>query len=431
MDYNEAMDYINNTAKFGMNLGLLRINKLLEYMGNPQKKLKCIHIAGTNGKGSITSIVSRILIEDGLRVGIYTSPYLQRFTERIKINDEEIPTDDIARLITYIKPIVDKIICEGLEHPTEFEIITALMFKYFDEKSIDYAVIEVGLGGRLDSTNVINPLVSIISSISFDHMGVLGDTLAKIAYEKAGIIKENGVVVIYPQEKEVYNVIRDVCCEKNAKLIKVVASGINLKSYSPDEQIFDLEYDDETYENLHMKLLGEYQLVNAKTALAAIKELSMMDIKIKRDSIYKGINNVRWPGRLEVISKKPTILLDGAHNIQGIQSLKQAIKKYFKYNKLVLVMGVLKDKQVIEMCETIMPMVDIIITTTPDSDRALSSKELGEISATYCKDVIVSYSINDAYIKAMDMIGNGDLLIFCGSLYMIGHIRTLIEESKK
>jgi dihydrofolate synthase/folylpolyglutamate synthase len=358
---------------------------------------------------------------------MYTSPYLQRFTERIKINNTEIPEKDVARLVTYIKPIIDRILEEGYEHPTEFEIITAIMFKYFNEENVDFAVLEVGLGGRLDSTNVITPMVSVITSISFDHMSVLGNTLGKIAYEKAGIIKQNGVVVSYPQDEEAFDVIKNVCSEKNAELIAVDEKGINLKYRSMDGQIFDVEVLDEKYENIEMKLIGEYQLINAKTAITAVKALSKMGIAVSGESIHEGIRNVRWPGRLEVMAKNPVILLDGAHNLQGIKSLKNALLKYFKYKRLILVIGVLKDKQVNEMCDVLMPLADSIITTSPQSERALPSEELSKLALTYCGSVETCPDIEEAYKKGINTAKERDLLLFCGSLYMIGHIRTLIE----
>lgn len=428
MDYKEAMEYINCTAKFGSNLGLLRIKKLLEYMGNPEKDIKCIHVAGTNGKGSVSSMISRILADSGLKVGTYTSPHLERFTERITINDKEIPEDDVARIISSMEPIINRIIGEGYEHPTEFEIITAMMFKYFSENKIDCGVIEVGLGGRLDATNVITPLISVITTISIDHVDILGDTLGKIAYEKAGIIKEHGTVVVYPQEAEANEVIKRVCSESKATMIAVKSEGVILKSHSIDGQIFDLDINGESYENLSIKLLGRHQLLNAKTAITAVKALSIFKIHIDKSSVYKGLSNVRWPGRLEVMGGDPIILLDGAHNLQGIESLVDALKIYFKYNKLVLVMGVLRDKEVREMCEKIMPLADTIITTLPTSHRALPAQELDKIAASFCSDIFTFPHSEDAYRKGIEKTNKGDLLLFCGSLYMIGNIRTILQE---
>ena len=428
MDYYEAMKYINRTGKFGSKLGLDRINRLLYYMGNPHHKLRVIHVAGTNGKGSVVSIISSILIEAGYKVGIYTSPYLQRFTERIKINNEEISKDDIARLINYIGPIVDKVISEGYDNPTEFEIITAIMFKYFSDKQVDFVALEVGLGGRLDSTNVINPLVSVITSISYDHLGILGNTLSQIAYEKAGIIKQNGIVVSYPQEEEALKVIEDVCKERNAKLILVSQYNTYISKYSHKGQTFNLSINDKSYVDLKTSLLGEYQILNIKTSIQAIEALKYRGIDIKDEYIYKGIENAKWPGRIEVMGENPKIVLDGAHNVQGMAELKKAILKYFKYDKIILVIGVLRDKEYEKMCSIIMPIADTVITTKPDSKRALSSEELGMVANRYNDSVIISSSILDAYNTSLESAKEDDLIVFCGSLYMIGRVRDIIQK---
>ena len=230
MNYDEAVEYIETTAKFGSNYGLDRTQKMLELLGNPQKKIKTIHVAGTNGKGSIVAMINRILMEAGFKVGMYTSPYLEVFEERIQINEVNIPKDDLSRIVTKVSKVVKKVIELGYENPTEFEIITCAMFYYFYEKKVDIAIIEVGLGGRLDATNVMEPfskeedggvLLSIIASISYDHMQILGDTLGKIAYEKAGIIKPGIPVILYPEEKEAEEAIEKVCTERGSDLIKV------------------------------------------------------------------------------------------------------------------------------------------------------------------------------------------------------------------
>lgn len=420
------MKYIESALKFGSKLGLDRIKRLLALMGNPERKIKCIHVAGTNGKGSVASMIGSILMDSGYKVGMFTSPHLERFSERIKVDDDEISDYDVARLITYMEPFVDRVVEEGYDHPTEFEIVTALMFQYFYEKNIDFGVIEVGLGGRLDSTNVIEPLVSVITSISYDHMAILGDTLSKIAYEKAGIIKKGGIVVSYPQKKEALDVIKKVCTQRGALLIDLSDSYINLKEYSMYGQTFDVVLNGETYENLKITLIGEHQLKNAATAIAAVRALSRRGIIIDKKHIYSGLLNARWNGRLEVMSSHPIVLLDGAHNVEGITSLKEALKKYFKYKNLILIMGILADKQVKEMCSIIMPMADSIVATTPDSNRALSADKLGKIAKSYCSDVCVCPAIEDAYKCGMDKAHRDDLVLFCGSLYMIGHVRTIM-----
>jgi dihydrofolate synthase/folylpolyglutamate synthase len=239
VNYNEAINYINNTGKFAINLGLQRIKRLCDLSGNPEKDLKVIHVAGTNGKGSTTTFISSVLISQGYRVGIYTSPYIERFTERIKINNDEISENEVARLVTEISSDIEKVELEGMERPTEFEIITACAFKYFREQQVDFVLLEVGLGGRFDATNIVNPVLSVITTISYDHMNILGDTLGKIAFEKAGIIKPGRPVVIYPQEKEAMDVLLAEAANKNAEVklvsdikyevIKDSIDGINFK----------------------------------------------------------------------------------------------------------------------------------------------------------------------------------------------------------
>lgn len=428
MDYSEAMDYINSIEKFGMNPGLGRVDKLLEYMGNPHSKLKCIHVAGTNGKGSITSMISSILMECGYKVGMYTSPHLQRFTERIKVDNIEITEEETAGLISYMKPLAVRVSEEGLGHPTQFGIITAAMFKYFNEKSVDYGVIEVGLGGRLDATNVINPLVSVIASISYDHMNVLGNTIESIANEKAGIIKEGGIVVSYPQEKAALDVIREVCTRRKASLLQVDNSGIKLKDYNLSGQIFDMEIKGELYENIRIGLIGGHQLLNAKTAVTAVLALSTKGACIDRNSIYEGLRKASWPGRLEVVSNDPVIILDGAHNLQGIGSLKNALQKYFRYKKLIIIMGVLGDKQVEDMCSLIMPLAHTVVAVQPLGDRAMPYEELCSIASRYCDNVKGYPDIEEALEYGVNTADKDDLLLFCGSLYMIGYVRELMER---
>ena len=270
MTYDEAIKYIHGTHKFGVKLGLENIGKLLELLGNPHKRLKFVHIAGTNGKGSTVAFISNILIESDYRVGIYTSPYIEHFTERICINHEEISEKDLARITEKTKEKISELLKMGYNHPTEFEIVTAIAFQYFYEKSCDIVVLEVGLGGRYDSTNIIDtPLVSVITSISFDHMNILGNTLPKIAYEKAGIIKENGDVVLYPQLSEVEDVIENVSAQMSSKLRKVDFNLIKLKKFGTEGQTFDYG----SYIDLNTKLLGEHQLKNAAVAITACQVL--------------------------------------------------------------------------------------------------------------------------------------------------------------
>ncbi|QCX32965.1 bifunctional folylpolyglutamate synthase/dihydrofolate synthase [Caloramator sp. E03] len=427
MNFSEAIAYIESTGKFAMNLGLERIKRLCELLGNPQDYLKVIHVGGTNGKGSTVTFISSMLKCQGYKVGIYTSPYLERFTERIKINDKEIGEDEVADLVEKIKPLVERIIEEGYERPTEFEIITTCAFKYFKDKNVDFVVLEVGLGGRFDATNVVNPILSVITSISYDHMNVLGDTLSKIAFEKAGIIKEGRPVVIYPQDKEALSVLLDVALNRNSRIFMVDDMKHDIKSNTIDGIIFDV-YWWKNYKDIKIRMLGTHQVMNAITALYTIEVLRMQGYEIENSSIYKGLEEAKWPGRFEVISKSPYIVLDGGHNIQGIESLTETLKYYFKGKRIVAVCGMLRDKEYTKMLEKLFEVCNSFITTEPDSPRALSAAELEDIIKGLGKEAISSKSIEDAVEKGLSSVKNDEVLLFCGSLYMIGRVRSILKQ---
>ncbi|EPY2303842.1 bifunctional folylpolyglutamate synthase/dihydrofolate synthase [Clostridium sporogenes] len=429
MDYKEAREYIQSKAKFGSNLGLERTEKLLELLGNPHKRLRCIHIAGTNGKGSTTAMISAVLKEAGYKVGMYTSPYIEEFEERIQINNYNISKDDFSHIITKVANVVEKVENMGYGNPTEFEIITVAMFYYFCLKKVDFAVIEVGLGGRLDSTNVLEPILSIITSISYDHMNILGETLEEITYEKAGIIKK-APVIAYPQKKESEKIIEKVCKEKKCELIKVEDNLINVKreiiQKNIGQQSFKLKTKEDTY-NICLSLLGEHQIKNCIVVILAIEKLIKLGIKIKKICIISALKKVKWPARLEIVNKNPLTVIDGAHNIEGIESLKNNVSKYFKYNKLILILGILKDKQVEDMIKILVPLADRVLTVTPHNDRGESSKELMHIALKYNKNCEYLEDYKECYNKGKSYYEEGDMILICGSLYMVGDMRTLIK----
>lgn len=431
MNYNEALDYIHSTYKFGSKLGLDNIKYLLELMGNPHKSLKFIHVAGTNGKGSTSTFINSILVEEGYKVGLFTSPYLEEFTERIRINGENIPKDDLAEVTEVVKSKVDIMVSQGKPHPTEFEIVTAIAMLYYKLQEVDFVVLEVGLGGRLDSTNVIeDSLVSVITPIGFDHMEYLGNTLSKIAYEKAGIIKSQGLVVIHPQDREAMETIKEVSNEREAQLFAAPIESIIIKKYDEYSIKFDVELPDEKFHDLEIKLLGKHQVNNAVVALTAIKILSRHNnLNVSEASIRKGLKKARWPGRLEVLRRKPTLLLDGAHNTHGAKALKKSIQEIFKYNKLIVVIGVLEDKDVEGILNEIIPLSDKVIITKPNNPRAISVDILGEKIKTFHKEVLIYESINDAVDKSLKISKEDDLVLYCGSLYMIGDIRTVLNKN--
>lgn len=431
MNYKEAIKYIDGTGKFGINPGLSRIQRLLELMGNPEKKLNVIHVAGTNGKGSTTTFISEILKKNGYSVGIYTSPYIERFTERIKIGDYEISEEDVAALVTEIEPFVNQVAEEGLDHPTEFELITACAFKYFYDKKVDYVVLEVGLGGRFDATNVVIPLLSVITTISFDHMNILGNTLGEIAVEKAGIIKQNVPVVVYPQQEEAWKVIKQKAEDMKSQLYCVSEAETSLlyESYKGIE--FEYKFRDIEFKNLKLKMAGGYQLMNAATALTAIAVLKEVGVRIEDRAVYEGLEASRWPGRFEVIEEEPFIVLDGGHNIQGIYALADSVSKYFSGRKIHVVCGMLRDKDYIHMLQKLFTISSSFITVTPDSPRALTSEELAEEIINLGKEAKSASSIENAVEEGLGITAKEEVLIFCGSLYMIGRARTILREKLK
>ena len=427
MNYDEAMEYIVNASRFGMNLGLDRIEKVLEFLGNPHKDIKFIHIGGTNGKGSTTSMISSVLKESGYKVGMYTSPYLEEFEERIQINGENIKKEELAFFMSDIKKAIEKVIELGYERPTQFEIITALMFYYFSKKRVDYAVLEVGLGGRLDATNVINPELVVLTSISLDHMNVLGNTIEEIAGEKCGIIKKGVKVVSYPQEEKVITVIenktKELGCELNVVDLDDIKSVIIDKKNHI--QIIEMKIEEDTF-NINCPLLGEHQIKNSLVAVTSLYNLRKKGLNIKKEDIYEGIKKVKWIGRMEVLEDNPLVVIDGAHNIDGILNLRRSIDKYFDFENMNLILGVLGDKQVDEMIEVITKGCKSAIVVEPHSDRAeniekLYSKTKEKVSKVYKFD-----DYKKAYEKGVELSGNKDLLLICGSLYMVGDMRKSI-----
>lgn len=431
MKYEEAMSYIHKVGNFGSNYGLERTFKLLEHLGNPEKKLKLVHVAGTNGKGSTTAMIAALLRGKGFKVGMYTSPFLEEFEERIQINGKNIPKTILGDLMDKVREAVDKVIEEGYNHPTEFEIITCLMFIYFYTEKVDYAVIEVGLGGRLDSTNVITPLVSVIASISFDHTNLLGNTLREIAEEKAGIIKEGIPVVTYPQEKEALDVLIEKSKEMNSRLYVVSKDNGKFLEICNENRIFQkvqVNLGKDTF-NVKLPLLGEHQIVNLLVALNTYKVISEIEgFSIDNQEIFKAISTVTWIGRLETMKQNPLLVIDGAHNIQGIRSLRANVEKYYKYKNMYLLLGILADKQVEEMVKEITPMAKKVYALTPHSDRAELADDLKEIVDKYNSNCIALESYKEALELALMEADKDDLILVSGSLYMIGDMRKLIRN---
>ncbi|WP_368489927.1 folylpolyglutamate synthase/dihydrofolate synthase family protein [Clostridium sp. BJN0013] len=442
MNYEDTLQYINNIAKFGVNLGLERTEKILELLDNPHKKIRTIHVAGTNGKGSITVMISKILMESGFKVGMYTSPYLEEFEERIQINGQNISHDDLSRVVTKVSKVVDRVLELGYDNPTEFEIITCAMFYYFWEKKVQIAVIEVGLGGRFDSTNVMLPfskeyqggvMASVIASISYDHMNILGDTLEKIAYEKAGIIKKGIPVILYPQPESVEKVISKICQEKGSELIRVPLNcchfmGENKINNKSREYMQHIKvYTKKSNYDIKLSLLGKHQLLNCAVALFTLEQLSRYGILMDKSVISRALGNVSWKGRLEVMGKNPLVVIDGAHNIQGISMLKKNLCSYFQYNHMILILGILADKEVDTMVKTIVPIAERVIAVTPKDKRGEKANKLKTIIEKYNSNCEDFDDYEEAYRKALSYCSKEDLILVCGSLYVVGDMRKIIK----
>lgn len=415
-DYKEALEYINGVSWLGSKPGLERISELLLRLGDPQDSLRFVHVAGTNGKGSISAMLASVLKKSGLKAGLFTSPYLSRFNERMQINGRQIEDSEIASLVSEIRPIADSMD----DHPTEFELMTALALLWFSRRGCDIVVLEVGLGGRLDATNVIKaPECCIIANIGLDHTEVLGGTLSDIAYEKAGIIKENCPVVMYQQGFEVMEVVRDVCRERNAELTVPDFDDISPEFDSLDGQVFS--YGGESYA---LPLLGEHQLFNAVTVIEAVKVLRERGYAIEHESLEAGLYAVSWPARFEVVHYEPCFVVDGAHNPQCAAALCECLKRYFPDDKRVLLMGVLRDKDCAGMVKLLAPQFDAVVTVTPSSERALPASELAKLFEQYNVPVSVCDSIADGVDRAILTANElGGMVCACGSLYICGEVR--------
>lgn len=432
MNYNDVIDYINKIEVLGSQPGLARINKLLEYLGNPEKDLKVIHVAGTNGKGSICSMLQFILMNAGYKVGMYTSPHLEKYNERMKINNKDISDKDFANIGEKVIKGAQKCVKDGIGHPTVFECITAMAFLYFYEKKVDFLVLEVGLGGRLDATNVIEkPLVSVISSIGMDHQDFLGDNIESIAFEKGGIIKKNSTTVLYFPNRLVYNVINEICQKMNSTLY--YNSNINIKDlkYNLERMFFSIETDLYAYNDLELSLIGEHQVYNAATVLTVIELLRRQGITISEDSIRKGLKECYWPGRLELISREPLFILDGTHNEESAQALSQFLNNNLKDKNITLIIGILRDKPYKKILELILPFVKRVIVTEPDNLRKLTAGELAKEIKAYPVEIVICPDIKEALLLAEKLVLKEDVILCAGSLYLIGKIKFYLSKRSR
>ena len=420
MNAQEAVEYIHSFFWKGSIPGLSRTQELLRRMGNPEKKLKFVHIAGTNGKGSTAAMTASILQKAGYRVGLYTSPYIYRFNERIQVNGQQIADEDVASVTEYVKQFAEAM----EEKPTEFELVTAIGFEYFARQKCDIVVLEVGMGGALDSTNVIEtPEVAVITNIGLDHTDYLGDTVEKIAETKAGIFKQGGCAVVYRGTAGVEAVFERVCAERNISLKKADFDSLVLRSHSLEGQVFDCG----SRKELFLPLLGDHQLHNASVVLSVADTLIENGWKITEENIRDGIRDVSWPGRFDIVCRDPLFIIDGGHNPQCIDALVTNIRDYLAGRKIIALTGVLADKDYGEMYRPMMPYIQEFVCITPPNPRKLEATELADhlrrvgATATPCETIPQGVEL------AIQKAGKDGVVLCFGSLYTIGDIRNALN----
>ena len=428
MTYENALEKIHSLLSFGSRPGLDRILSLLDRMGNPQDKLKYIHVAGTNGKGSTCAMLSSVLVASGYKTGLFISPYITDFRERIQIDNEMISKETLANAVEETFPLIEKLQSEGIII-TEFEYVNALEFYIHAKEKCDVVVLETGMGGLLDCTNVIKPpLCSVITTIGLDHTAILGDTIEKIAAQKCGIIKSGSVAVTSEQAENAMIVIEQTAEKLNVPLVK--SESVNIEVNSETLEGSEFEYNGR---KIHINLAGNHQLENAKTALAAIESVRQRGLlNITDDDISVGFSKAVNPARFELLSKNPVVILDGAHNPNGIEALKNAVRNFLDGKKITCVMGMLADKDIDSSIKLLDGVFETVYTVPVDNPRAISSEELAEKCKGYFKNITSFDSAEKAFDGAFeDAEKNGGAVVICGSLYLAGEIRPYILEKVK
>jgi len=428
--YREALEYIYSLSNFeashsraAEHFNLARIAGMLTEMDNPETRYKIVHVAGTKGKGSVCAMLESILRASGHRTGLYISPHLHTFRERIRVAGEYIEEDEFTSWIDRMRPLI-----EATPGVSTFEVATAIAFAHFAQQGVEIAVLEVGLGGRLDATNVVRPLVSVITSVSHDHMAVLGDTLAKIAYEKAGIIKNDIPVVSAPQHAEVLQVLHSVCAERNAPLTLVSQDWTCEPIHSDlNGQSFSLSYEripGVAYPHLSTPLLGDHQLINATTAVATVRVLQESGVTVSESGVQAGLEEVRWPARLEILNRHPLLVVDGAHNDESCQRLADALQQHFDYRRLILIFGTSAGKDHAAMLEVLCALDPAaVIIAKADHPRATDPATLRSIAESLGISCLVVPPTAEALQEALSMATDEDLICACGSLFIAAEIR--------
>ena len=417
----QSLAFIHGLYRKGTKPSLERVRYLLDKLGNPHQKLKFVHIAGTNGKGSTAAMTASILRKAGYRVGLYTSPYIYRFNERIQVDGQQIPDEDVIALTEKIRSFT----ADMEEMPTEFDFVTAMAMEFFYRSGCDMVVLEVGVGGLLDSTNIIpTPEVAVITNIGLDHTDILGDTVEKIAAVKAGIFKKGGHAVVYRGAPSVEAVYEDICKEKQVSLRKADFEGLKLHSHSLEGQVFDCG----NRKNLQLPLLGNHQLHNAAVVLAVIDTLQQLGWKISEEQVREGLAAVSWPGRFDIVDRSPLFIIDGGHNPQCIDALVKNIEDYLAGKRLIALTGVLADKDYGEMFRPVMPHATKFVCVTPDNPRRMLAADLAQYLRDAGADAVGCYTVTEGVSLARELAGADGVVLCFGSLYSIGDIRNALAE---
>lgn len=426
------IDRIHEFNRFGMVLGLDRMEELLRRLGNPQDDLKVIHVAGTNGKGSVSKYLEEGLSACGYKIGLYTSPYIETFNERIRYDGADISDEDLEYYGQKVVSAAEVMVADGLDSPTEFEVVTAIAFLYFADRQADITILEVGLGGIGDSTNVVkSPLASVITSISYDHMAQLGSSLAEIAVNKAGIIKTGCPVIANVPQRDAAKIIARKAYAMGSRLYDISGIRAAVSDETPFSQKVSMELYEKSYSDVEISMVGRHQAENLKTALATLEILRKSGaVKLDREALYEGLKRARQPGRFEVISEDPLVIIDGAHNEAGAQALQETMAQHFAGKKILLVAGILADKEIDSIVKFLTKITDHIIVTEPDNPRKLAAEKLAGHVADFGVAAEAVPDVEAAVHRAKELADGYDVILFAGSLYLIGDVRRLWRNER-
>ena len=426
------IDRIHEFNRFGMVLGLDRMEELLRRLGNPQDDLKVIHVAGTNGKGSVSKYLEEGLSACGYKMGLYTSPYIETFNERIRYDGADISDGDLEYYGQKVVSAAEAMVADGLDSPTEFEVVTAIAFLYFAGRQADITILEVGLGGIGDSTNVVkSPLASVITSISYDHMAQLGSSLAEIAVNKAGIIKTGCPVIANVPQRDAAKIIARKAYAMGSRLYDISGIRAAVSDETPFSQKVSMELYEKSYSDVEISMVGRHQAENLKTALATLEILRKSGaVKLDREALYEGLKRARQPGRFEVISEDPLVIIDGAHNEAGAQALQETMAQHFAGKKILLVAGILADKEIDSIVKFLTKITDHIIVTEPHNPRKLAAEKLAEHVADFGVAAEAVSDVEAAVHRAKELADGYDVILFAGSLYLIGDVRRLWRNER-